>query len=77
MIILGKKKIYCQNCTNKRRAAFSLPIGGVNIDLCKTCWVGFAYGLKKDLEVYDRNPDEFLRMRERTRQFDNFEDEKE
>jgi len=62
-----KKITQCQNCKNKRISRFSIQIAGLKIHICKQCWIGFAYGFKKDFELFYRNESEFLQILENTR----------
>ena len=60
------KKNYCQNCRNKRKVQFTLKIAGLKIGLCKNCWIGYAYGLKQDWDMFYQSETEFRQAIERT-----------
>ena len=61
-------KVFCQNCKNKRRREFSLLLGGQKIHICKNCWIGFAYGMKQDWDIFDKSESAFREAVERTGQ---------
>jgi len=65
-----KTKKHCQNCKNKRISLYNLQIAGLTIHLCKQCWIGFSYGMKKDFERFDRDEVEFNEAVQNTRKIE-------
>ncbi len=56
---------YCKNCVNNRIPQFTLLVSGQKIHLCKSCWIGFAYGMKQDFDILDKQGEQFFRDKAR------------
>lgn len=63
-----KSNIKCRNCINGRVSVCSLILGGKKVELCINCWLGFAYGIKRDLIMYERNEGDFWESVKKTRE---------